>query len=196
MPLSKKRVDRVPTYDPMEENKKLRHPSKQQVNWNEKYKELVGYKEEHGDYNVPRHYSKNNLKLGTWVKSQRELFRKGAYSEERYQERFHLLEEIGFSWDFLLDKWEVRFTELLNFGFGIQPTSNNIVYSHILHISSLGDDDQLPQEESVIDYPDVHSFYFFTMNTFVNNTISVTFVLYNYTDKKVMYADTHILNFG
>ena len=109
MPLSKKRVDRVPTYDPMEENKKL---PKQQVNWNEKYKELVGYKEEHGDCNVPPGYSKNNQKLGYWVSRQRKYFVKGKYSEERYQERFYLLKKIGFIWDPHKDQWDDQFTKL------------------------------------------------------------------------------------
>ena len=91
--------DRVPIYDPMEENKKLRHPPKQQVRWNEIYEELVGYKEEHGDCNVPPGYSKNNRKLGYWVSRQRKYFMKGKLSEEHYQERFYLLKETGFIWD-------------------------------------------------------------------------------------------------
>lgn len=67
--------------------------------WEQRYKDLVKYKEERGDCLVPYVYEPNK-KLGLWVDSQRKdykLFlagRKVAMTEEKVK----LLERIGFVW--------------------------------------------------------------------------------------------------
>jgi len=56
--------------------------------WEAKFDELLAYKQEHGDCQVPQRYSD----LGRWVKNQR-------YSKKKLSEaRITRLEEVGFTW--------------------------------------------------------------------------------------------------
>lgn len=50
--------------------------------WSTRFSELVEYKREHGDCNVPSKY-KPNPKLGTWVYRHRTEFKKGNLSQEQ-----------------------------------------------------------------------------------------------------------------
>ena len=64
--------------------------------WNDRYSELIGYKEDHDDCNVPREYGPNK-QLARWVHTQRyqyRLFQKSRMTEERIAK----LNEIGFEW--------------------------------------------------------------------------------------------------
>jgi outer membrane biogenesis lipoprotein LolB len=61
--------------------------------WKDLFEELKVYKQEHGDCNVPRSYSKN-IKLALWVKIQRGAYRKNKLSDDRKAK----LQSIGFSW--------------------------------------------------------------------------------------------------
>jgi predicted helicase len=61
-------------------------------NWEEMFDELIEYKKNHGDCNVPQNYVVNDLKLGIWVSIQRINYRNGKLSKA-YIER---LEDIGF----------------------------------------------------------------------------------------------------
>jgi superfamily II DNA or RNA helicase len=63
------------------------------TDWKDLFEELKVYKQEHGDCNVPRSYSKNR-KLALWVKIQRDAFRKNKLSDDRKTK----LQSIGFSW--------------------------------------------------------------------------------------------------
>jgi len=63
------------------------------TDWNDLFEELKVYKQEHGDCNVPRSYSKNR-KLALWVKIQRDAYRKDKLSDDRKTK----LQSIGFSW--------------------------------------------------------------------------------------------------
>lgn len=74
--------------------------------WDQKFTELVTYKEEHGDCNVPNVKGVNGL--GPWVNTQKVTYKKGKLSEERVQR----LNSIGFVWDQLSFEWGVRFKEL------------------------------------------------------------------------------------
>jgi len=68
--------------------------------WNQRYKELIEYKQKHGNCDVPRGYGPNK-QLGLWVRTQRNQYRllqqenKSLMTEERIAK----LEEIGFLWD-------------------------------------------------------------------------------------------------
>ncbi|MBI5451344.1 MAG: Helicase associated domain protein [Gammaproteobacteria bacterium] len=76
--------------------------------WELKFNELVAYKAEHGDTNVPREYLNG---LGVWVKTQRALLIKGEFPTERKIR----LEGIGFVWDPFEKSWGAKFNELLTY---------------------------------------------------------------------------------
>ena len=78
--------------------------------WSNKFKELIEYKELHGNCDVPRHYSANKP-LATWVNSQRAYYR----SERLSPSRIASLEEIGFSWDPHESFWGFMFDQLIIF---------------------------------------------------------------------------------
>ena len=60
------------------------------VPWETRFKELVRYKTDHGDCNVP----KSQGKLGTWVQTQRQQYKKNRLA----QDRIDRLDSIGFDW--------------------------------------------------------------------------------------------------
>ena len=62
--------------------------------WEERYQELVVYKQEHGDCLVPKVYPENQ-QLAGWVGTQRQSYRKDKLSQDRVKR----LEGIGFAWD-------------------------------------------------------------------------------------------------
>ena len=61
------------------------------VPWETRFGELVRYKAEHGDCNVPQKQGK----LGTWVRNQRQAYTTGSLA----QDRIDRLSKIGFKWD-------------------------------------------------------------------------------------------------
>jgi len=83
--------------------------------WQNRYNELLVYKEEHGDCLVPDNY-KENASLGHWVSSQRNLWNAGKLSEDRMK----LLDKIDFEFDRgaridddRCDLWQLRYDELV-----------------------------------------------------------------------------------
>lgn len=76
------------------------------VTWDERYGELLAYKAEHGDLNVPLRW---HTGLGSWVSTQRQSKKIGKLS----MTRIHRLDVIGFTWDSLETLWETRFSELI-----------------------------------------------------------------------------------
>ena len=69
--------------------------------WQDSYEELVTYKKEFGDVNVPKQYKiPNGYNLGEWVKFQR------AKKDLLTPERKKLLDDIGFIWDKTKDNVE------------------------------------------------------------------------------------------
>lgn len=78
------------------------------VSWDERFGELLAYKAEHGNMNVPQRY---HTPLGVWVRHQRDSMNIGRLSPKRKC----ILEEIGFEWDMLSTKWEAMFNELLQY---------------------------------------------------------------------------------
>jgi len=79
--------------------------------WEDRYQELIEFKEKYGHCNVSVGY-KENPKLARFVNNSRTQKADGRLS----QERIELLEQIGFQWAELnTDKWEERYLQLLYF---------------------------------------------------------------------------------
>lgn len=73
---------------------------KGQASWNEKFNELVAYKNKFGNCHVPTKY-KDNTALGRWVSTQRAEYKK--YQERQVKtsmnaDKIRRLESIGFAW--------------------------------------------------------------------------------------------------
>ena len=78
--------------------------------WNAHFKELLSYRSEHGDCNVPT----QSCKLGKWVNRQRVAYGAGSLA----QDRIDRLSSIGFKWkqtDPETVPWETRFDELVQY---------------------------------------------------------------------------------
>lgn len=73
--------------------------------WEEKFCELLSYKAENGDVNVPRYESSG---LGAWVSNQRNNKKSGTLSKDRIRR----LIDIGFEWDTQDAQWESAFNKL------------------------------------------------------------------------------------
>ena len=78
--------------------------------WNQMFQELMEYKKEHGDCNVP-HRSIEYKQLGIWVKNRRKQYNKGGMSKDRIEQ----LNAIGFDWDPLVTQWNIMFQELVKY---------------------------------------------------------------------------------
>jgi len=61
--------------------------------WEQRFQELVAYKNRFGDCNVPKRCGENGT-LGMWCGTQRAEYKKGRLSLER----INRLEKIGFRW--------------------------------------------------------------------------------------------------
>lgn len=73
--------------------------------WEEKFRELVSYKTEHGNVNIPRYHSSG---LGAWVHNQRQIGKNGSLSKDRIRR----LDEIGFEWTPSDLQWNEQFEKL------------------------------------------------------------------------------------
>ena len=83
------------------------------VSWDERFGELVKFKEENGHCNVPNRYDKNPS-LGSWVSKQRQDYKKKGLTQDRIDK----LNAIGFDWnrDMQWDiQWDNKFAELVKF---------------------------------------------------------------------------------
>ena len=78
--------------------------------WEERFTELLSYKESHGDCNVPQRW-RTNPQLGKWVRSNRAVYDRGSLGTDRIER----LEAIGFVWDQYEAKWDARFRELVSY---------------------------------------------------------------------------------
>jgi Helicase associated domain len=73
---------------------------KGQPSWDKRFRELLQYKDEHGDCSVPTKYAANPA-LGRWVSTQRsqyKLYRSGAKTQMT-EHRMRQLGAIGFRWN-------------------------------------------------------------------------------------------------
>jgi hypothetical protein len=83
--------------------------------WDARVEELLRYKAEHGDTDVPNTYE-GNQSLARWVGDQRRAHKRGAMARHRVDR----LDEIGFLWSKAVKspwevKWDGRFDELQRF---------------------------------------------------------------------------------
>ena len=77
------------------------------VTWDERYGQLIAYKQTHGDCNVPQG-CKESPELGTWCRRQREEYGIKTLSPNR----INRLEQLGFVWDPFSLAWEQMFAKL------------------------------------------------------------------------------------
>ena len=80
------------------------------ITWDERYGQLIAYKQAHGHCNVPQGW-KGNPKLATWCNEQRTTFHRGSLATERIA-RLRLL---GFVLDPQRSEWEEMFAALASF---------------------------------------------------------------------------------
>lgn len=84
--------------------------------WQERFKELCEFKEQHGHCNVPITYEENP-RLSIWVMNQRSNYKKNGIDKERIKQ----LEGIGFNWvqrerkSRVIYSWDKMFNALLKF---------------------------------------------------------------------------------
>jgi hypothetical protein len=83
--------------------------------WEFRFQQLVDYKSQHGDCNVPTQ-NDQNPQLGSWVGTQRAFRKNGRLSQERQDK----LDAIGFDWKANRNKlkhtdWNLRFEQLCDF---------------------------------------------------------------------------------
>ena len=77
--------------------------------WEKMFSYLLEYKKEHGDCNVPRHWTEN-AELAAWVGAQRQMRTKNKLTEDRIVR----MEQVGFVWDPHGCDWEKMFSALLS----------------------------------------------------------------------------------
>ena len=79
----------------------------QEVQWSERYNELLEYIKRHGNALVPQNYI-DNITLGNWTQKQRYNYKTNVLSDDRIQK----LNDVGFVWDVLEAQWLERLEEL------------------------------------------------------------------------------------
>eukprot|EP00980_Cylindrotheca_fusiformis_P011722 scaffold2784_cov109-Cylindrotheca_fusiformis.AAC.1 len=90
--------------------------SQQSSRWNQRFQELLDYKNRHGDCNVPYLWP-HNRPLSEWVKRQRHQFKlkmEGRHSALT-EKRQGLLTQIGFVWNSRASLWDSRYQELVEY---------------------------------------------------------------------------------
>ncbi len=80
------------------------------VVWDERYGELISFKEKNNHCNVSRYYPENQ-QLSTWVGFQRSQYKLNKLSQLRIKK----LESIGFEWDPRNTAWDEMFVALCDF---------------------------------------------------------------------------------
>jgi hypothetical protein len=90
--------------------------------WEENFKLLVDYKEQHGHCNVPQKYEQDPV-LGLWVVNQRQ--RKDSLSAEQLSK----LDDLGFSWS-ILRTWNENFELLVSYKEQYGHCNVPTIYSH------------------------------------------------------------------
>lgn len=80
--------------------------------WEEGFRQLKLYVDQHGDARVPKTFVMDGFTLGVWVAVQRRGFSRGTMEVER-RERLEALP--GWSWDPFADAWEEGFRWLLDY---------------------------------------------------------------------------------
>lgn len=68
------------------------------VTWDEHYKLLEEYYNEHGNIDIPQNYVVNGVCLGTWLSTQRQIY-KGKIKCNLTQEQISKLNKLGMKWE-------------------------------------------------------------------------------------------------
>lgn len=71
--------------------------------WNDYYQLLEEYYQEHGNSDVPQYYEIDGVKLGQWVRMQRQAI-KGIYLNRITDEQIFKLNELNFKWNIINEK--------------------------------------------------------------------------------------------
>jgi len=79
--------------------------------WDKSLEKLNEFKAKHGHCRVPQGYIVDNIKLGTWVSIQRQVYKRGKLPPNRIA----LLQSVGFDWDLYAAEWERLLQELEKF---------------------------------------------------------------------------------
>ena len=84
--------------------------------WDDRYNQLLEYKNEHKNCLVPTVYPKNKA-LGKWVANQRMQYRLRSEEKKSHltEERIKLLSEVGFVWSHKGSSWDDRYSQLLEY---------------------------------------------------------------------------------
>lgn len=77
-----------------------------EAQWEARFAELLAYKVEHGDVNIPNEW---HTGLGAWVGTQRQFKKRMCLA----QEKIDRLNEIGFDWNPIETQWRKRIEELI-----------------------------------------------------------------------------------
>mmetsp|Transcript_2126 Transcript_2126/g.3267 ORF Transcript_2126/g.3267 Transcript_2126/m.3267 type:complete len:542 (-) Transcript_2126:127-1752(-) len=85
--------------------------------WQQKYDELLVFKERHGHCMVPTRTSKEYKDLGIWVGVQRTEYKnlKDGKTTQLTPDRIELLEKAGFIWNVTDLKWQEMYQKLVSF---------------------------------------------------------------------------------
>ena len=114
--------------------------NKRDEQWDARCKELLEYRLEHGDCDVPNQRGK----LGKWVSHQRTAYRAGLLE----QDRIDRLNGIGFKW--AITPWETRLNELVRYkakhGDCKVPASQGQLGSWVLKQRQIYKKGKLPQD--------------------------------------------------
>ena len=92
------------------QERRIGQQQKRDEQWNARFKELLDYRSEHGDCDVPNRQGK----LGKWVSKQRTAYTTDSLA----QDRIDRLSSIGFRWTLgrrYDEQWKARFKELLDY---------------------------------------------------------------------------------
>jgi len=86
------------------------------LKWENMLQQLIEYKRQHGDADVPYHYSSNPT-LGRWVNTQRREYNRlmNHQTSKITQERIRSLEEVGFIFDALEHTWQTMYIALKDY---------------------------------------------------------------------------------
>jgi len=79
--------------------------------WEDMFSLLVQYKDREGDCNVPQGHKEDGIKLGSWLRNQRNTKKSGVLDSD-LEER---LTSLGVVWDVLAQQWEDMFSLLVQY---------------------------------------------------------------------------------
>ena len=100
--------------------------------WDIWFGALLTFQDREGHSDVPLNHVENGLKLGTWLSSQRQLFKSGQLPLSRLKK----LEEVGVKWSLSAENWEAKFNCLE--AFQRREGHTNVPFAHVENGVQLG----------------------------------------------------------